>query len=37
VDIIQVAWEPTNLNLAFLLTKVLPGPKLWTLIAQIPW
>jgi hypothetical protein len=28
VDIIQVAWEPTNLNLAFLLTKVLPGPKL---------
>jgi hypothetical protein len=27
-DIIQVAWEPTNSNLADLLTKVLPGPKL---------
>jgi hypothetical protein len=36
-DIIQVAWEPTNLNLADLLTKVLPGPKLGTLIAQILW
>jgi hypothetical protein len=32
-DNIQVAWEPTNLNLADLLTKVLPGPKLQTLIA----
>jgi hypothetical protein len=27
-DIIQVAWEPTDSNLANLLTKVLPGPKL---------
>jgi hypothetical protein len=34
-DIIWVAWEATNSNLADLLTKVLPGPKLWTLIAQI--
>jgi hypothetical protein len=36
-DIIWVAWEPTDLNLADLLTKVLPGPKLHTLIAQILW
>jgi hypothetical protein len=32
---IWVAWEPTDLNLANLLTKVLPGPKLWTLIGWI--
>ena len=36
-DIIRVAWEPTDSNLADLLTKVLPGPKLRTLIAQILW
>jgi hypothetical protein len=36
-DIIRVAWEPTDSNLADLLTKVLPGPKLRTLIAQIVW
>jgi hypothetical protein len=36
-DIIQVAWEPTDSNLANLLTKFLPGPKLRTLITQILW
>jgi hypothetical protein len=36
-DIIWVAWKPTNLNLANLLTKFLPGPKLRTLITQILW
>ena len=37
VDIIRVAWELTNSNLADLLTKVLPRPKLCTLITQVLW
>jgi hypothetical protein len=38
-DIIRVAaWEPTGgWNLADLLTKVLPGPKLCNLIKRVLW
>jgi hypothetical protein len=36
-EIIRVAWEPTHSNLADLLTKVLPGPKLRELIQRILW
>jgi len=36
-DIIRVAWEPTDSNLADLFTKVLPGPKLRELIQRVLW
>jgi len=35
--IVQIAWEPGDTNLADLLTKSLPGPRLRELIAKILW
>jgi hypothetical protein len=34
---IQIAWESGKTNLADLLTKVLPGPRLANLIQRILW
>ena len=34
---IRIAWEDTHTNIADLLTKCLPGPKLKELIARVLW
>jgi len=36
-NIVQIAWEPGRSNLADLLTKSLPGPRLRSLISHVLW
>lgn len=36
-NIVRVAWESTETNLADLLTKILPGPQLKRLVRRILW
>ena len=35
--ILRIAWESGNFNIADILTKLLPGPKLRELIGQVLW